>query len=129
VLPVVDAVDFAADELLPRLTITRRLGSVVAHPTCSSVRAGRGHSLVDVASAFADEVVVPSAWGCCGFAGDRGLLHPELTASATLAEAAEISASAHDAYVSDNRTCEMGMSRATGRSYRHVLEVLEECTR
>ncbi len=30
----------------------------------------------------------PDDWGCCAFAGDRGMLHPELTASATAAEAA-----------------------------------------
>ncbi|MFJ9562527.1 FAD-binding oxidoreductase [Streptomyces fuscichromogenes] len=31
--------------------------------------------------------------------------------------------------VSANRTCEIGMSRATGRPYRHLLEVVEELTR
>ena len=127
-LRVLDAVDFAGDELIPRLAITRRLGTVAAHPTCSSVRTGHSR-LVEVAAAFADRVVVPDSWGCCGFAGDRGLLHPELTASATAAEAAEIATGAYDAYVSDNRTCELGMSRATSRPFRHVLELLEECTR
>ena len=28
-----------------------------------------------------------------------------------------------------NRTCELGMTRATGHPYRHLLEVLEEATR
>ena len=41
----------------------------------------------ELAGALADEVVVPTSAGCCGFAGDRGFLHPELTASATAAEA------------------------------------------
>ena len=31
--------------------------------------------------------------------------------------------------MSANRTCEIGMTRATGRPYRHVIEVLEELTR
>lgn len=26
-------------------------------------------------------------------------------------------------------TCELGMSKATGHSYRHLLEILEEATR
>lgn len=34
-----------------------------------------------------------------------------------------------DANVSCNRTCEMGMTAATGHLYRHVLEVVEEVTR
>jgi hypothetical protein len=36
---------------------------------------------------IADEVLVPDDWTCCAFAGDRGMLHPELTASATAAMA------------------------------------------
>jgi D-lactate dehydrogenase len=73
--------------------------------------------------------VVPGAWGCCAFAGDRGLLHPELTASATAREAAEIATRTFAAYASSNRTCEIGMSRATGQPYVHVLELLEQATR
>ena len=72
---------------------------------------------------------MPDAWGCCGFAGDRGMLHPELTASATAAEAAEVRALGADAHASCNRTCELGMTRATGSEYRHILELLEEATR
>ncbi len=48
--------------------------------------------MVAVAEHVADEVVVPQDAGCCGYAGDRGLLHPELTASATAREAAEVTA-------------------------------------
>ena len=55
-------------------------------------------------------------WGCCGYAGDRGMLHPELTASATAAEAAEVAQRETDWYVSSNRTCELGMQAATGKS-------------
>jgi D-lactate dehydrogenase len=101
----------------------------VLHPTCSTSRAGRGQRLVELAHAVADEVVVPDSWGCCGFAGDRGLLVPELTASATRAEAVEIESREYDAYLSDNRTCEIGMSRATAKPFRHVVELLEELTR
>ena len=79
-----------------------------------------------VASAVAHEAVVPDDWGCCAFAGDRGLLHPELTASATRAEAAELRAAGEfDAYASCNRTCELGLTRATGHPYQHVLELLD----
>jgi D-lactate dehydrogenase len=57
------------------------------------------------------------------------MLHPELTASATRAEAAAIAGRSFTAYASVNRTCEIGMTRATGRPYRHLLELLEEATR
>lgn len=35
----------------------------------------------------------------------------------------------YDAYASVNRTCEIALSRATGRPYRHLLEILEQVTR
>ena len=85
--------------------------------------------MTKIGAAVAHQVHVPVDWGCCGFAGDRGMLHPELTASATAAEAAEVRAQDASAHASCNRTCELGMSRATGRSYRHLLELLEEVTR
>jgi D-lactate dehydrogenase len=53
------------------------------------------------------------------------MLHPELTESATRAQAAEIRAGDFDAYASCNRTCELGMTRATGRQYQHVLELVD----
>ncbi|MEI2779615.1 MAG: FAD-binding and (Fe-S)-binding domain-containing protein [Tetrasphaera sp.] len=125
-LDIMDSTRFVATRVLPGLTLTRRVGSVVVHPTCSDQHAGDIPHLLAIAQACADRVVVPDDAGCCAFAGDRGLLHPELTASATRREAAEVSRAAYDAYVSTNRTCEIGMSRATGRPYRHVLELLDE---
>ncbi len=128
-LTFTDAVEFAALELLPRLTVTRPLPSLALHPTCSSTRLGVNGHLRALAGAVSPQVYEPDEWGCCAFAGDRGLLHPELTEAATRAEAAEVTAREFAAYASANRTCELGMTRATGRPYRHVLELLEEATR
>ncbi|HEY2636336.1 MAG TPA: heterodisulfide reductase-related iron-sulfur binding cluster, partial [Solirubrobacteraceae bacterium] len=85
--------------------------------------------LAELAGALAGEAVVPEAATCCGFAGDRGLLHPELTAAATAPEAAELAATPADAHVSANRTCEMGLEQATGRPFESVIELLERATR
>jgi len=131
---VVDAVTFAAEVLLPRLLVRQKQGRVAVHPTCSTEALGATGALIAVARAVADEAVVPEAWGCCAFAGDRGMLHPELTAAATADETADLARLAReggdfDHAVSANRTCELGMSRATGMSYLHVLELLERATR
>lgn len=121
---VEDAVAFAAREILPRVEVGERIGDLVLHPTCSSRQMGLDPDLLRVGEAVADRVHVPDDWGCCAFAGDRGMLHPELTASATAAEAAQVRALGADAHASCNRTCELGMTRATGAAYRHVLELL-----
>ncbi|WP_413318989.1 FAD-binding and (Fe-S)-binding domain-containing protein [Agrococcus sp. 1P02AA] len=125
-IPVEDAVTFAAREMLPLLAVEPSIPRLVLHPTCSSRQLGIDEDLRAVAEAVAVDVRVPDAWGCCGFAGDRGMLHPELTASATAAEAAEVRGLAADAHASCNRTCELGMTRATGAAYRHVLELLAD---
>ncbi|MCB5294144.1 FAD-binding and (Fe-S)-binding domain-containing protein [Arthrobacter sp. SO3] len=128
-LRMVDAVDFAAEQILPRLPDHGKLESLALHPTCSSTRMGLNDALGAVAGAVAERVEIPENWGCCAFAGDRGMLHPELTESATAKQAAEVVEMGAAAHASCNRTCELGMTRATGAQYRHVLELLEELTR
>jgi D-lactate dehydrogenase len=123
---VIDAVAFVEERVLPHLMIRERVGSVVLHPTCSSTRLGLDPALRRLAEAAAETVVVPADWSCCAFAGDRGLLHPELTASATAVQAEQVRAADATAHVSTNRTCELGMSRATGKDYQHILELLLE---
>jgi D-lactate dehydrogenase len=128
-LVIEDATTYLAREALPHLTVHRRLDRVAVHPTCSTTALGATSALTALAAAVADDVFVPPGWGCCAFAGDRGMLHPELTASATRAEAAELAGRDFAAYASANRTCELGMTRATGKPYRHILELLDDATR
>src|SRR4029077_244998 len=97
---------------------------------CSVVKMGLVPELAATMRACADKVFIPVEAGCCGFAGDRGFTHPELTEAATRAEAAELNAAgAHDFYVSSSRTCEIGMSRATGRAFRSFWSLLDEVSR
>jgi len=72
---------------------------------------------------------VPLALGCCAFAGDRGLLYPELTASATEKETAEVNTRDYDGYYSSNITCEIGMSEATGKDYVSIVYLVEKASR
>ncbi|HEY8619264.1 MAG TPA: FAD-binding and (Fe-S)-binding domain-containing protein [Dermatophilaceae bacterium] len=127
-LRFVDAVEFIHDHVLDGLEIRTRIPSIALHPTCSSTQLGINAKMATIARAISPQVYVPIDWGCCGFAGDRGLLHPELTASATAAEADEIKSREFTAYASSNRTCELGMTRATGHQYQHIIELLEQAT-
>jgi D-lactate dehydrogenase len=128
-LRVVDAVTFVDEQIMPLLTVNSRIASLALHPTCSSTRLNINGPLTRLSQAVAHEVVIPDSWGCCGFAGDRGMLHPELTASATERETANLAERDFTAYASNNRTCEIGMTRATGHSYQHILELVEQATR
>ena len=126
---VLDSVAWAKERLLPALTVTRRVGSAAIHPTCSTVHLGLVGTLQDLVGELADEAYVPPKATCCGFAGDRGFLHPELTESATREERGHLDGRSFDAHVSSNRTCEIGMERTSGRPYDSVILLLEELTR
>ncbi len=128
-LELIDAVSWGRERLLPRLVVHGRLRSVAVHPSCGGSHLGLDRSLTALAGELAGEVYVPPSATCCGFAGDRGFLHPELTEAATRSEAAELGSRGFDAYLSSNRTCEIGLERATGKPYVHVVQLLEELTR
>jgi len=128
-LKIVDSTAFAHDVLLPRLQVGRKVNSVVLHPVCSLTKMNLLPKLEGVAKACADTVVVPRDAGCCGFAGDRGFTHAELTASATQHEAKEVKRQTYDGYYASSRTCEVGMTRSTGQVYRSFLYLLESATR
>ncbi|MDX5481560.1 MAG: hypothetical protein LPK07_07735, partial [Hymenobacteraceae bacterium] len=82
---------------------------------------------VGIAKQLAQEVTVPMHAGCCGMAGDRGFLVPELTQSATAPEAQEVKQQQYDGYYSSARTCEMAMSEAVGHNYESILYLLDTC--
>nr|WP_295864770.1 FAD-binding and (Fe-S)-binding domain-containing protein [uncultured Chitinophaga sp.] len=125
-LRILDAVDFLHDFVLPKVTAVHRKKSIALHPVCSLEKMKTGPKFVRVAQFFAEEVVVPKYAGCCGMAGDRGFLFPELTASATRPESLEVKCNEHDGYYSSTKTCEIAMSAAVKKNYESVLYLVDE---
>jgi D-lactate dehydrogenase len=130
-LRMLDFPAFWAREVLPGIgDPPRRKGTAVLHPTCTLIQSGGLADLLAVARAHAEAVAVPRFAECCGFAGDRGFLVPELTASATAVEAAEVRRLLEDdpaaGCYSTCRTCEIGLSRAVGRPFRSLLHLVHE---
>ncbi|MBY8879243.1 FAD-binding and (Fe-S)-binding domain-containing protein [Actinacidiphila acidipaludis] len=133
-LTVIDSVVWAAEHLLPRLTVTSQAASAVLHPTCAMRRLGQGDggagdALDAVARACAAEVVTPGDAGCCAFAGGRGTAREDLTGAATRREAEEVAGRDWELHLSADRMCELAMEHATGEPYEPVLAALERATR
>jgi D-lactate dehydrogenase len=128
-LEILDSVAWAHDRLLPWLEIGQKVGSATVHPTCATRQMGLTPRLEALASTLADEVYVAPSATCCGFAGDRGISHPELTEAATGPQAAELAGRDFDARLSSNRTCEIGLQRATREPYESFVCLLERLTR
>jgi D-lactate dehydrogenase len=127
-LEVLDSVAWA-QRLLPNLEIGEKVGSATVHPTCATRRLGLAEPLRALAAALADEVYIAPSATCCAFAGDRGITHPELTASATRPQAEQLAGRTFDAHLSSNRTCEIAMERATGEAYESPFFLLERLAR
>ncbi len=130
-LATFDFTTFWARAVLPSVAAPpRRAGTAIVHPTCTLVKAGGLPDLLTVARAHSERVAVPKFAECCGFAGDKGFLVPELTASATAAEAAEVKELVERepgaSCFSTCRTCEIGMTRAVGRPFRPLLALVHE---
>jgi D-lactate dehydrogenase len=127
-LKVVDFHEFAVDALLPRLIIRREPGPVALHVNCSVRRNGADGKLRQLLQACSEQVVEPAAVTCCGFAGDRGFVVPELNRHA-LRHIHEALPSDCACGVSTNRTCEIGLTAETGINYQSVAYLLEKCSR
>jgi D-lactate dehydrogenase len=125
-LKFMDSINYAADVVLPRLSIKKPKAEVVFHPVCSVHKMGLLGKLEALGQACAKRAVVPASAGCCGMAGDRGFYYPGLTQSATAAEAAEVQQQPYDGYYSSARTCEMALTEAVGQPYRSILALLDE---
>jgi len=126
-----DIVEYLHDQVLPRLSLRKQPGTVACHPTCSTMKLEQEHKLLGIARQCSEAAVIPEEHGCCGFAGDRGLLVPELTQSATRKQAREIAGIRDNVkgYYSTSRTCEVGMSSATGKIYSSIIHLVEQASR
>jgi len=127
-LQLYDFHEFAHDALLPRLTITRKAGPIALHINCSVRRSASDAKLRQLIEACTSEVVEPAGVTCCGFAGDRGFIVPELNVHALRKIHEALPANCHEG-VSTNRTCEIGLTAETGRPYHSIAYLLEECSR
>ena len=128
-LTILDGVEFLHDHVLPKLNLHRVDVDVILHPNCSLRKLGLDTKMITIAKQCARSATVPLNLGCCAFAGDRGLLFPELTKSATEKESAEVNACEYGGYYSSNIPCEIGMSEATGKNYSSIVYLVERASR
>ncbi len=127
-LTLLDFHEFAHDALLPRLHLTKKPGPIALHINCSVRRTGSDAKLSRVLAACVDNVIEPAGVTCCGFGGDRGFVVPELNVHALRRVHDALPSSCCEG-VSTNRTCEIGLTSETGRSYHSIAYLLEECSR
>lgn len=125
-LKLYEPAEFAAEFLMDRLEITPVDEKVAVFAVCSAKKLGVDGVLADIARRCAREVVTVES-NCCGFAGDRGFLLPELNTHG-LRMLREQIYGCQSGYAT-SRTCEIGLSRNGGIPFKSILYLLERCSR
>ena len=127
-LPVQDSVEFVHDTLLPRLKLAPQPQAVAVHPVCSVRKMGTADKLMAIAGRCSAQVVAVDQVQCCGFAGERGFMRPELNEHALRHLKGALPAGCDSGY-STSRTCEIGLSEMAEMPYRSILYLVERCSR
>lgn len=122
-----EPVEFVHDFLLDKLSFRKLPETIAVHVTCSSTKMGLAAKWRTVANLVAEKAIFPKDVTCCGFAGDRGFLFPELNAAALAGLKPELP---HDCKtgVSNARTCEIGLSLHGGINYQSIMYLIDRCS-
>ena len=131
-LKLYEPAEFIYDYLMDRLNFRQQDVPVAVHITCSTRLMGLGDKLVELARRCSSKVTVPDGIGCCGFAGDKGMTHPELNAYALRHLRAKVNPDGSDegcvAGYSNSRTCEIGLTTHSGIPYQSIVYLVNACT-
>lgn len=123
-----ESAEFVWTFLKDRLMFTRSDVPVALHLTCSTRIMKIDKVMYDLASLCSSSVLVPEGVGCCGFAGDKGLTHPELNAYALRKLRKQVVERGIAVGYSNSRTCEMGLQDNSGIPYRSIIYLVNAST-
>jgi len=126
-LKILETAGFIEQYLLPFLDVTPKSEPIALHITCSARKMGLDNTLRNLTNLCSGSVFEPEEEGCCGFGGDKGFTVPELNA-ASLARLKQQMPADCTQGVSNSRTCEIGLSLHSGRQYRSIAYLVDDCT-
>ena len=126
-LQLYEPVEFILTFLRDRLEFHRSDIPVAVHLTCSMRLMKLDRAMLELAGLCSSDVLVPEGVGCCGFAGDKGMTTPELNAYALRNLKGQVRGRVPVGY-SNSRTCEIGLSAASGVPYVSIAYLVDKCT-
>ena len=123
-----ESAEFVWTFLRERLVFNKTDTPVALHLTCSTKLMKLDRIVHDLASLCSSEVFIPEGVGCCGFAGDKGMTHPELNAYALRKLGPQLAEKGIKVGYSNSRTCEIGLQTNSGVPYRSIIYLVNQCT-
>ncbi|MBR2025624.1 MAG: FAD-binding oxidoreductase [Alistipes sp.] len=128
-LHLYDSAEFVWKKMRDRLEFKQGDTPIAIHLTCSTRKMGIEEAVVGLANLCSSKVLLPEGVGCCGFAGDKGMSHPELNAYALRKLREQIEKNGIEVGYSNSRTCEIGLTTNSGVPYRSIIYLVNECTK
>ena len=128
-LQLYEPAEFIWTFLRERLEFTPDDTPVTVHQTCSMRLMKKGDLLVELAKLCSTNVFVPDGVGCCAFAGDKGLTHPEVNAYALRGLRPQLEKAGVEMGYSNSRTCEIGLTTHGGIPYVSIAYLVNAHTR
>lgn len=123
-----EAAEFVWTFLKDRLYFTPVDTPVALHLTCSTKLMKLDKVMCGLAGLCSNNVFIPEGVGCCGFAGDKGMTHPELNAYALRKLSAQLKDKGIEVGYSNSRTCEIGLQTNSGVPYRSIICLVNAVT-
>lgn len=118
--------EFILEFLADRLDFHKTDTPVAIHLTCSMRLMHKTDKMLELARMCSTNVIVPEGVGCCGFAGDKGMTHPELNKYALRKLKAQVKGI--PVGYSNSRTCEIGLATNSGIPYVSIACLVNRCT-
>ena len=127
-LKLYEPVEFIVEFLTDRLRFTKTDEPIAIHVTCSMTRMNLKDKIVKLAEMCSSNVLVPEEVGCCGFAGDKGFILPEVNEYALRKLKPQIERNNIKYGFSNSRTCEIGLTTHSGIPYQSIVYLVDKCT-
>ncbi len=123
-----EPVEFIYTFLKDKLEFTPIDKPVSIHITCSTQKMGLRDQMISLASLCSTNVIVPEEVGCCGFAGDKGFINPEVNTYALRKLKPQLEKAGVEVGYSNSRTCEIGLTTNSGIPYISIVYLVDQCT-
>ena len=146
---------FVSECLLPHLEIVPLSQAISQNPPKVALYAPCGtrnlsvksqkweESIFSIAKACGADIIQDSQVKCCGFAGNKGFITPELNESAlkyfgtNFLKSSNQSPLSHSDYIFDeakmgfssSSTCEIGLAQKSGFEWRHIIYLADICAK
>lgn len=121
---LLDINKFVIDNI-DRTKITKKYKRIALHIDCSTAKHSFNPEYLKLLDLCSEHVVIPEGIKCCGFAGDKGFIVPELNASSLSQLSTQVAEC--EIGVTFNRSCQIGLTHHGKIQYISFVELMLNC--